>query len=575
MKINIFKKKSALFGLILLFVQVTSLFSQEAFINPIIPGGHPDPSICRVGDDYYIVNSSFEYFPGLPIHHSKDLVNWKLIGYGLHRLDQASGVVNLVDVQQNGGIHAPTIRFNNGLFYIIVTNVYSPKDKSKPAEMVNFIITAKNPAGPWSDPHVIDGAPGIDPDIFFDDDGKVYYVGTHKPDEPNENGIGEIWVQQLDLENWKLVGERFSLWKGACGGCCLEGPHMYKEYGKYYLLVAEGGTSYNHAVMIAASNKISGPFESNPRNPILTSRHLSNNNWVHSTGHADLVELEDGRWCMVSLGIRNDVSGTSNMGRETHIMPVIWESAIARWEEVREGVWEPIEYMWPIVAPETGKIERYNPLVFPNKPQIYSDAFEDNFDSEKLHLEWNFRRVPQPKTYSLIAKKGVLRLNLKPEVFERRGQYSLMGIRQKESDFEFSSQMNFFPSKNGEEAGISIFQQDDNYINFTISKSKSKPIIKIAVKERDKDESILKESSLSNFKGDIIFKMVSANEKYEYYYSLDGGANFLLFAESANNLVICKGYIGTNIGLYATSNGKTTKAYADYDWVKYEGQIRR
>lgn len=562
--------------IITLFLTVSSsLFAQQKeFINPIIPGGHPDPSICRVDDDYYIVNSTFEYFPGLPIHHSKDLVNWKLIGYGLHREDQATGAVNLVDVQQNGGIHAPTIRHNNGIFYIIVTNVYSPPAGGS-GQMVNFVITAKNPTGPWSKPHVIEGAPGIDPDLFFDEDGKVYFVGTHAVGKPNENGIGEIWVQELDLNEWKLVGERFSVWRGACGGCCVEGPHMYKQYGKYYLMVAEGGTSHNHAVMIAASDKISGPFESNPRNPILTSRHLSNSNWVHSTGHADLVELNDGRWFMVSLGIRNDVSGTSNMGRETHLMPVTWEPAIARWEEVRKGVWEPIEYMWPVVAPQTGKVERYNPLVFPDKPQIYSDVFEDNFDSEKLDLEWNFRRVPQKNTYSLAAKKGVLRLNLKPEVFELRGQYSLMGIRQKESDFEFSTQMNFAPGKNGEEAGISIFQQDNNYINFTISKLKNNLILKITVKEREKKASILKESSLFNFKGDITFKLVSAGEKYQYYYSLDKGMNFSLFAETVNNIVICKGYIGTNIGLYATSNGKPTKSYADYDWVKYQGQTRK
>ena len=164
---------------------------------------------------------------------------------------------------------------------------------------------------------------------------------------------------------------------------------------------------------------------------------------------------------------------------------------------------------------------------------------------------------------------------LKPETFIRRGQYSLMGIRQKESDFEFSTQMNFVPSKNGEEAGISIFQQDDNYINFTISKLKNNLILKITVKEREKEANILKESSLFKFKGDITFKLVSAGEKYEYYYSLDKGMNFSLFAETANNIVICKGYIGTNIGLYATSNGKSTKSYADYDWVKYQGQTRK
>jgi xylan 1,4-beta-xylosidase len=277
----------------------------NSFTNPIIPGGYPDPSICRVDDSFYIVNSSFEYFPGLPIHKSKDLVNWELIGYGLHRAEQCSDEVNLVDVQSDGGIHAPTIRYKNGTFFIITTNVYLNED-SKTTDFVNFIITAKNPEGPWSDPHVLKGAPGIDPDIFFDDDGKVWYVGTHTPDNPNYEGEGEIWLQEIDIDHWKLTGERYYLWRGACGGVWVEGPHMYKKDGRYYLMVAEGGTSFNHAVMIAVSDAITGPFISNERNPILTTRHLSYDHWVHSTGHADLIDLKDGRWYMVALGIRGD-----------------------------------------------------------------------------------------------------------------------------------------------------------------------------------------------------------------------------------------------------------------------------
>jgi alpha-N-arabinofuranosidase len=265
------------------------------------------------------------------------------VGYGLDRASQVFSPVNLVDVQQQGGIHAPSIRYHKGLFYIVVTNVYSPKDPSKETEMVNFIITAEDPSGPWSDPHVIANAPGIDPDIFFDEDGSVWFVGTHDVGDPNKNGIGEIWVQELDLNSWELKGERFSVWAGACGGCCVEGPHIYKRDGMYYLMVAEGGTSRNHAVMMAISDNIRGPYQSNPKNPILTSRHLSNNNWVHSTGHADLVELQDGRWYMVALGIRNDLMGTSNMGRESHLIPVNWETAVSGWEEVEDGVWQHVK----------------------------------------------------------------------------------------------------------------------------------------------------------------------------------------------------------------------------------------
>ena len=178
-----------------LLAMVVKLQDPENFLNPIIPGGFPDPSICRVGEVYYICNSSFEYFPGLPIHESTDLVNWSWVGYGLHRKDQVSGAVNLIDVKSEDGIQAPSLRYHDGMFYIITTCVYRPPGVDD-GTCTNFIITAKDIQGPWSDPHVIEGAPGIDPDIFFDDDGKVWYVGTAAPDKPNYPGEGAAvhWV---------------------------------------------------------------------------------------------------------------------------------------------------------------------------------------------------------------------------------------------------------------------------------------------------------------------------------------------------------------------------------------------
>ena len=554
---------SQVFFLFLIF----NVYSQDTFINPIINGGYPDPSIVRVENDFYIVNSSFEYFPALPIHHSKDLVNWELIGYGIDRPSQGTGKVNLYDVQQQGGIHAPSIRYHDGLFYIVTTNVYSPVDKSKPTEMVNFILTAKNPAGPWSDPYVIEGAPGIDPDIFFDDNGKVWFVGTHDTGNPNKNGIGEIWIQELDLDNWKLKGQRHSIWRGACGGCCVEGPHIYKQYGRYYLMVAEGGTSYNHAVMIASSENIEGPYDSNPKNPILTSRHLSNNNWVHSTGHADLVQLKDNRWYMVSLGIRNEMDSTSNMGRETHLMPVVWEEAWDNWVEVEKGRWEPVIIKWPVVAPNTGKVERNTSIPFFEKKQNINYSFYDDFTSSKLDLQWNFRRVPRENTYELNSKNKTLKLNLSPESFELRSQYNLMGFRQKETEFEYSSSMNFKPKKNFSEAGVSIFSQDDDYINFTVKKHNNKTLLNLSVKPRDQKLDIIKSIPLK-YNENIILKIMSKDNKYIYYYSLDDGNSFDVFTETGANLVLCKGYIGTNLGLYASSNGYKTKEYAEFEWVK-------
>lgn len=571
---------------------ITPLVAQSTFTNPIIPGGYPDPSICRVGEDFYIVNSSFEYFPGLPIHHSKDLVNWKLIGYGLHRPSQASGAVNLVDVSENGGIHAPTIRYNKGTFYIVTTNMYSQIDKNKPNKTksnTNFIITAKNPAGPWSEPHVIEGAPGIDPDLFFDDDGKVYFVGTHNPGDMTSNGIGAIWAQELDLEQWKLVGDRHSLWEGACDKKHTEGPHIYKENGKYYLLVAEGGTSFHHAVMIAASDDVFGPYETGLRNPILTSRHLSKKNWVHSTGHADLVKLADGRWFMVALGKRNDRDGHSNMGRETHLMPVVWEPQIVRWQQVSKTKWEPVSYLFPVVAPETGKVERINPLPFPDKHQYYNDAFHDNFDSENLTPDWSFRRVPQPKTYSLSANKGHLRLYLKPENFQPRKRYSAMGITQKESQFEWEAKMKFTPKKNLEEAGISVYQKDINYINLSVQKIGKEHHLKLTVKEKNKNVSAMTDSAkfpndkinayksiaLPNYDGEILLKISSKNGKYSYFFSTDGGADYTKLAETPDNLLLGMMYTGANVGIFATSNGQKSNGYADFDWVSYKGFVKR
>ncbi|WP_281616024.1 glycoside hydrolase family 43 protein [Flammeovirga sp. SubArs3] len=552
--------------LLLLCVCSLSAFAQT-FKNPIIQGGYPDPSITTDGEYYYIVNSSFEYFPGLPIHRSKDLVNWEFAGYGLHRIDQCNGKMNLVDVQQNGGIHAPTIRYHEGKFYIITTNVYLPNKEGAPAEMINFIITADNITGPWSEPHIIEGAPGIDPDIFFDEDGTVWFTGTHSPENPNYEGEGEIWTQQLDIVNWKLKGERHYLYRGACGGVWVEGPHLYKHDGRYYLMVAEGGTSYNHAMMIAVSDHITGPYVSNERNPILTTRNLSYDNWVNSTGHADIIQLKDGRWYMVALGIRGDEERASNMGRETFLIPVQWEKETFWWKEPK--------YEWPVVAPATGRVMKEEALPFADQPQMRNDAYEDNFDQAILGYEWNFRRVPREKTYSLDARKGYLRIYAHPQKIALRERASLMGIRQKETKFEYSAKMNFKPKKQGVEAGLSIFQKDDNYINFTIVKKDGVSMIQLAVAEKKQAPKVIKTTALDSYEGDVILKIDARGNEYQYLYSLDQGVTYLLLGTTPTNILLSygwnSGYTGAYVGIYATSNGGNAKEYADFDWVNYKG----
>ena len=542
------------------------------FINPIISGAHPDPSICRAGDDYYIVNSSFEYFPGLPIHHSKDLVNWKLIGHGLHREDQCNGNMNLVDVQSDGGIHAPTIRYHKGTFYIITTNVYNSGD-GKPGLMRNFIITAKNPAGPWSDPYIIEGAPGIDPDIFFDSNGKVYFTGTHSPGDMNSNGIGEIWIQELDIKNWKLIGERRTVWDGIFG-CCTEGPHIYKENGLYYLLVAEGGTGKNHAVMIAASENIFGPYIENQRNPILTTRHVTNEYFVNSTGHADIIELKDGRWYMVSLGKRNDLDGDANMGRETYLIPMVWESTIVKWAQVSDTKWEPVRYLFPVPAPLTGKVERFTTLPFPDKPQYVNNSFIDDFSTNYLGLDWTFIRVPQKKTFSLVNKSGFLRLFSKPNKIEDRKRFSMIGFRQRESDFDYEVRMEYSPSDDKVESGIIHYQKEWNYMTNTVYKVGKKFYLEQKLKEKNKEVVTLKKVILKNYDGSIILRVTSKKDKYDFYFSLDEGKNFNYYTTVDAIKMLDRNYTGALLGFFSSSNGKKSNDYADYDWVRYNDYIR-
>jgi len=304
----------------------------DTFRYPILPGFYPDPSICRVGDDYWLVTSSFSYFPGVPVFHSLDLVNWEQVGHVLDRPSQ----LDLDGVQHSHGIFAPTIRHHDGIFYMITTLV---------GKQGNFIVTAKNPAGPWSDPYWLEDAPGIDPSLFFEEDGSVWVTGTADSPDAAYWGDNEIWMRELDLETMKLTGPRYGLWRGAAKQAHWpEAPHLYRIGEWYYLIIAEGGTEYHHAVTIARSKNLKGPYEGNPANPILTQRHLGKTASIWNAGHADLVQTQTGEWWMVCLASRPYGGHFRNLGRETFLTPVVWEDE------------------WPVVSPGTGKLEFQYPV---------------------------------------------------------------------------------------------------------------------------------------------------------------------------------------------------------------------
>ena len=334
----------------------------RAFQNPIIPGFHPDPSICRVGDDYYLVNSSFEFFPGVPIFHSRDLVHWRQIGYCLTRKSQ----LNLDHARASGGIYAPTLRYHNGTFYMITTLVDTGG---------NFFVTATNPAGPWSEPVWVDHA-GIDPSLLFDEDGTVYY------DRHEGMADGFIGQAKINLQTGKLDGDFKEVWRGT-GGVWPEGPHLYKINGKYFIMIAEGGTSYDHMETIARSDSPWGPFIPNPRNPILTHRNRPDSP-IQALGHADLVETPDG-WWLVCLGIRPQGGRFHHLGRETFLAPVTWS-----------------EDGWPVV---NGKGTLETNLTAPRLPQHpwEKDSARDKFNPPALGPPVEFS--PEPVCRRLFAHR--------------------------------------------------------------------------------------------------------------------------------------------------------------------------
>ncbi|WP_437773439.1 family 43 glycosylhydrolase [Arthrobacter sp. KNU40] len=274
---------------------------------PIIPGFHPDPSICRVEDDYYLVTSSFEYKPGVPIFHSRDLTSWELIGNALERNDQLS----IPSSAGGGGIYAPTIRHHGGHFWLITTNFNEVRKG-------HLIASATNPAGPWSSPVYTEGVLGIDPDLFWDVDGTCYLTWAGY----DRTGIA-ILQAPINPETGAILGETQEAWQGT-GLANTEAPHVYRRGDWYYLMLAEGGTERGHAVTIARSRSLAGPWESNPANPILS--HRSTSSPVQNTGHADLVETPDGQWAMVYLGVRptGPTPGFHANGRETFLAGVSW-----------------------------------------------------------------------------------------------------------------------------------------------------------------------------------------------------------------------------------------------------------
>jgi len=515
----------------------------RTFRNPILPGCYPDPSICRVEEDYYLVTSTFEYFPGLPIFHSRDLVHWHQIG---HVLDHPSQL-DLDEIRPSGGLYAPTIRYHNGTFYVINTLV-DGKRKSG-----NFIVTATQPQGPWSEPYWLEDADGFDPSLFFDDDERVWFSANRLNEEGFYTGHTEIYLREIDIRNMKLVGEEIVLWDGAVKGAVwAEAAHIYKANGFYYLLVAEGGTAHHHAVTIARSKNVTGPYETNRGNPILTHRHLGLNYPIVGTGHADLVETQNGELWLVLLAMRPYGGYYYNLGRETFLVPACWEDD------------------WLIVSPGTGCAEFEYPA--PNLPEYIFEAppRRDDFDNATLAYYWNFLRTPREDFYSLTEHPGFLRLRLRPQKLSEQMNPSFVGRRQQHIDFTAQTEYEFMPQSNNECAGLALLQNKEFYFLFVVTRETEEIVVRLIKRSHGKDET-LAEHPMSA--GLCALKVTAHEQNYSFYLSMNDQWQPLAenIDERILSTLVAGGFVGIYIGMYASSNGQPSTNHDDFDWFEYHG----
>lgn len=521
---------------LLSFLCITSLKAQNArnpfaavrepdaaitYHNPVIPGFYSDPSVCRVGEDYYLITSTFEYFPGVPVFHSKDLIHWRQVGHCIHRQEQLPQGIN---------IFAATLRYHEGTFYMITTNLA--------AGMRNFYVTAEDPAGPWSDPVWVDIS-GIDPDIFFDDDGKSYVISS------------PFQLYEIDLETGELLTEGRKVWNGT-GGRYAEGPHIYKKDGYYYLMAAEGGTEEAHSETIARSHSIWGPYTENPANPILAHANAAGQgNPIQGVGHADIIRAHDGFWWIVFHGYRT-VSDKAHhiLGRETCLAPVTWP---------KNG--------WPVVNGNgTATVDMTCPTLplhpFPEK------AARVDFDADELGLEWNYVRYPDFENISLKEREGYLRMKGSAETLGSRSAPTFIGRRLTDHYFTATTRIEFNPEGEKEEAGM-VLLNNGSHFDIVVRKKEEERLLVVKLQF---GRTVYQSEEIPLKPGPVNLRITGAKSTFTFSYAQ--GNDTFVDVETADSKFLATEtvgfFTGIYVGMYATGNGKVSTAHADYDWFEYK-----
>lgn len=518
----------------------SALTDESSFFNPVLPGWYSDPSICTNGNgDYFIVTSTFTYFPGVPIFHSRDLVNWKQVG---HVLSRPSQLQNMEKQHVSGGIFAPDITYNpaNKTYYMITTNVGAG----------NFFVKTQDPFGQWSDPVMLPEVQGIDPAFFFDEDGKGYIVNNDDaPDaKPEYPGHRTVRVVEFDTATDKCVGERRIVVNKGCRPeekpIWCEGPHIYKIKGQYYLMTAEGGTGDWHSEVIYRGPTPFGPYTAWEGNPILTQRTLdrSRENPVTCAGHADLVQTKEGDWWSVFLACRPIKDGMENLGRETFMMPVKWTDD--GWPYMtREGE------LVPMILKREG-VKRGSDVTFGNF------AKTDEFSDTTLGYEWMTLRGAAKNYYSLSKNPGFLTMKCADVSSADKEVLPFVCRRIHHHDYEASTRVTFLPEHDAQSAGL-LMMKDETH-QYYLAKTRNAGnhcIVLRKISENGAED--LASSPIDEADHTVDLKVKSQGLTLSFFYSADGGRSWKKVADGIDagftSTARAGGFTGTTVGMYASN----------------------
>lgn len=496
--------------------------------NPVHRGFFPDPSVVRVGEDYYKVNSTFQYFPAIAISHSKDLVNWEIIGYAITKNEY----LDLSEILDSRGIWAPDISYSYGRYYIFATLRHN--DDNKPMRS-QLIMWSDKPEGPYSKPVVIP-VDSIDPSHFVDDDGKHYMIIA-----PG------ITIVPLNDECTEIIGEIKQVWAGT-GERCPEGPHILKHNGYYYAIIAEGGTGYGHGINVARSRNLYGPYEECPYNPVM--RQLNSTVPIQRCGHGKVFETQNGEWWCTYLCGRPNQGNYTTIGRETSLDKVEWTKD--GWFKINNG-------NGPSLISEYPNLPYYNV-----KRKEYYD-----FKDGKIDLDFIWVRNPDKNLYEF--KNNCLRIyTANYPLYDVKSKNTLLH-REEELKYKAEVCFSFNPVNSKEQAGLTCYYSTVTYVRFNRCFNGLELVI-----NRNYGEELIKREDV-DFENDIYLRVEVKNLQRKFLYSKDG-VNWIKFADLDNCIYLCdegvpgdrKRHTGTLVGMFVNNGGTRIKNYADFKWFVYK-----